>query len=297
MSKLKCRELPTQDRLRELFDYDNGELFNRTDRANSSIGSIATRQGHHAVVATVNGVVYNASRLIWVWHFGAIPEGLHVAHINKNVLDNRIANLRLATKAEIVRSAMTPNHNTSGYKGVCFCKNRNKWHTQIVVNYRTIHLGRFDTKEEAHAAYCVAAKKYFGEFANFGSPRQYDRPHQKDAPPSSGQMTGGAGATGMATMAQSANEANHNVSLTDQAPAVQVQEHYAHIAAKRQTEVVEAITGTRFCKRCAGHRKSDGGTYLRDALSRRYWVCQTCTNSFHGDRGDSASADAERVAP
>lgn len=123
------------------------------------------------------------------------------------------------------------------------------------------------------------------------------RASRKDAPPSSGQMTEGAGATGMDTMARGAKDANHNVALTDQALAAQVPEHGAHRAAKRQTEVVETVTGTRYCKRCAGHRKSDGGTYLSDAINRRYWVCQSCTDSYRAVRGDSVSADAGRAQP
>jgi hypothetical protein len=55
--------------------------------------------------------------------------------------------------------------NKSGYKGVSFVKDRNKWLASIKANYKSKFLGRFDTKEEAAIAYNEAAIRYFGEHA------------------------------------------------------------------------------------------------------------------------------------
>ena len=44
---------------------------------------------------------------------------------------------------------------------------RGRWRARIKTYGREVELGRFDTKEEAHAAYCRAATEYFGEFARF----------------------------------------------------------------------------------------------------------------------------------
>lgn len=92
----------------------------------------------------------------------------HVDHIDGNGLNNMRSNLRLATRTENVRNSKRPVTNTSGYKGVSWHKARNKWRATIQVNNKHIHLGLFDTPEEAYAAYCEAAIKYHGEFANFG---------------------------------------------------------------------------------------------------------------------------------
>lgn len=91
-----------------------------------------------------------------------------VDHINLNGLDNRRCNLRLATNTENQRNKSKQVNNTSGYKGVYWRKDSNKWVAQIKVDNEVRHLGRFDTPEEAHAAYCEAAKQLHGEFANFG---------------------------------------------------------------------------------------------------------------------------------
>lgn len=297
MSKRKSRELPTQARLQELFDYRDGELYHRKSRGRyARIGHVAGSCANgQRVLIGVDKNRFLASRLIWVWHFGCIPAGMEVNRINGDKSDNKIQNLRLASHTEVARCGSMRRNNTSGFKGVSFCKSTKRWAAVISVNYRNVFLGRFDTKEEAHAAYCAAADKYFGKFANFGTPRQYVRPPQKDAPPSSGQMTEGAGTTGRDTMAQGANEANHSVALTDQAPALQVPEHSAHRAAKRQTEVMEDVTGTRFCKRCAGHRKSNDGTYLSDVIIR-YWVCQACSEGYHTQRASCHSAEIKSDA-
>jgi len=48
---------------------------------------------------------------------------------------------------------------------VSFHKATGKWRSQIRVYGKRYHLGVFSTKEEAYAAYCDAARYYFGDFA------------------------------------------------------------------------------------------------------------------------------------
>ena len=59
-----------------------------------------------------------------------------------------------------------PSTNTSGYKGVGFHKQRNKWRARIMVDNKDISLGLYDTIEEAIKARKEAEIKYFGEFRN-----------------------------------------------------------------------------------------------------------------------------------
>lgn len=91
-----------------------------------------------------------------------------IDHINGNKLDNRRCNLREATHQQNNFNKPRLKRNTPGFKGVSYRKDIDKYRAYISVNYKQISLGCFDTPEEAHQAYCNAAKKYHGEFANFG---------------------------------------------------------------------------------------------------------------------------------
>lgn len=115
----------------------------------------------------INSKLYLAHRLAWRYVTGVWPEH-ELDHINCNRTDNRMANLREATHSENVKNTPMRKTNTSGYKGVTWHKHTGKWAAQIKVNSKHIHLGIFDTPEEAHAAYCEAAKKYHGLFAKIG---------------------------------------------------------------------------------------------------------------------------------
>lgn len=91
-----------------------------------------------------------------------------VDHANGNPLDNRRANLRLATRSQNMMNRSKNINNQSGFKGVIFHKESGKWRAVINANKKRHRLGLFDTPEEAHAAYCKAAEFLHGEFANFG---------------------------------------------------------------------------------------------------------------------------------
>ncbi len=96
------------------------------------------------------------------------PNGLFTDHINGNGLDNQKNNLRFCTTAQNIRNRGLAVNNKSGYKGVHFSKSTNRWIAQIrIPNRKTqLRLGSFKTVEEGYAAYCDAAKKYHGDFAN-----------------------------------------------------------------------------------------------------------------------------------
>jgi hypothetical protein len=55
--------------------------------------------------------------------------------------------------------------NESGLKGVKWHRGAKKWQSRIFFQGKEIYLGLFKTPQEAHAAYCKAAKELFGEFA------------------------------------------------------------------------------------------------------------------------------------
>lgn len=89
-----------------------------------------------------------------------------VDHINHNGLDNRKCNLRICNNSQNLCNCNLPKNNKSGHKGVYWESTRNKWNTQITLNGKCVHLGRFDNIEDAIKARNDAAKKYYKEFAN-----------------------------------------------------------------------------------------------------------------------------------
>jgi hypothetical protein len=91
------------------------------------------------------------------------PKGMDVDHINGNPLDNRKENLRVCTHSENKRNTKKFKNNTTGYKGVSIKKD--KFQVKISHDYKQVHIGLFNTVEEAVKAYNEAALKYHGEFA------------------------------------------------------------------------------------------------------------------------------------
>lgn len=93
------------------------------------------------------------------------PDGMVVDHIDGDKLNNRRNNLRICKHSENLRNASISSSNTSGFKGVCFDKSRNKWSANITVNGKHHYLGRYDTPEEAAEEYDKAASIFYGKYA------------------------------------------------------------------------------------------------------------------------------------
>lgn len=85
-------------------------------------------------------------------------------HINGNGLDNRKANLRPASHSQNQFNCRVHSRNTSGFKGVTKATGKKPWIANIGISGRIQHLGSFSTPEEAHEAYCTAAREAAGEF-------------------------------------------------------------------------------------------------------------------------------------
>ena len=88
------------------------------------------------------------------------PEGKPcVDHIDGNKLNNHVSNLRWATRSENQHN----RHSKKQFKGIF--RSRGRWMAHIKVGDKRLHLGCFDTAEEAYWAYCAAAAFYFDDFA------------------------------------------------------------------------------------------------------------------------------------
>lgn len=105
-----------------------------------------------------------AHRLAWFYVHGDWPEA-EVDHINCDPSDDRISNLRLATRGQNCANSRTPRHNRSGLKGVSWDATRQKWMAFSCMGGRFKNLGRYATKSEASAAYLQYAASIYGAFA------------------------------------------------------------------------------------------------------------------------------------
>lgn len=175
--------LPDQSYLCECLSYDpkNGLLRwkerplshfpkpgRRIDRtwntkfANRIAGSL-NQSGY--ILLKLDGKSWKAHRIIYKLVTGEEPPET-IDHKNKNTADNRWVNLRPAAKTENCQNAKSQVDRWSKLKGVHL--KHGKIFSQICVNNKVIRLGYFSSEEEAHAAYCKAARLYHGEFWNSG---------------------------------------------------------------------------------------------------------------------------------
>lgn len=152
----------TQQRLKEVLDYDpDSGVFTwkiaharARDRAG---GTHTNEEGYRRI--KIDGQLHREHRLAWLYIHGEMPEGL-IDHVNGIRSDNRACNLRLANKSLNAGNSRRRKNNSTGTKGVGRLP-YGKWCAKLAGK----HLGSFDTKEEAAAAYATAARSYFGEFA------------------------------------------------------------------------------------------------------------------------------------
>jgi hypothetical protein len=158
------------DLLNEFFLYSEGKLFwKKSPHPRIRVGTEAGSYTSGYINIEFFKKVLKAHRIVWVMHFGVIPKGLVVDHINGISTDNSIGNLRLASKNQNSRNSVKRANTKSKYKGVSWHARQQKWNAVIQVDGIRHLIASFDTEKEAHKAYCEVAKEIFGEFFNDGN--------------------------------------------------------------------------------------------------------------------------------
>jgi len=154
------KTLPKQERLKELFNYnpERGELTWRISKsfrrpAGQTAGGL---NGCGYPTVRVNNKAYLAHRIIWKLVTGEEPDVID--HINRIRNDNRISNLRNCTTADNASNRGISKANSSGIKGVNWKKDKAKWHCQITMKGRAIHLGDYVCPLLAGLRFKVAEK-------------------------------------------------------------------------------------------------------------------------------------------
>lgn len=163
----KYKPLPSVEELSHWFSYDpiTGDLVWLRNRGRGRAGvRVGARNLSGYLITCLGGEWHYIHRIIWKMVYGEDPSG-EIDHANLDTTDNRLENLRMATRAQQTQNQSKTSRNTSGYKGVSFRANRGTWLAQIQVNGVYKYLGSYATAEQAKEAYDAAAEHYFGEYA------------------------------------------------------------------------------------------------------------------------------------
>lgn len=147
-------------------DYNLRWKIDRRHCKKDSLAGSLNSDGYSQI--TVNGSNYYVHRIAYmmIHSLDSLDSNIILDHIDGNRSNNRPENLRIATKSTNGMNRGKQSNNTSGFKGVSFRKDVNKWLAKITKNGKAYHVGLFDTKEKAALAYCQAASEIHGEFSN-----------------------------------------------------------------------------------------------------------------------------------
>ena len=151
-------QIVTHDQLLDILTYDpvTGEFWRngKTYKANCKEGYVQIRifnrlyYGHHLA-----------------WFYIHKEWAIELDHIDRNRSNNRIHNLRKATRSQNLINASLRTDNVSGHTGVAFALREGKWRARINKDGIETHIGYFFSREEAIAARRKVAMQLYGEFA------------------------------------------------------------------------------------------------------------------------------------
>ena len=164
-----AKRTPPRQLLQQVFVYKDGKLFWKESKsgvkANTEAG-LVSEKGYRRI--KIFGKTHMAHRLVWAYHHDDVPDWLD--HADENKLNNRLENLRPATKIQNGYNISNRKNNKSGVKGVYFCKKSKKWIAELSVNKQIKRVGYFDDIELAELVVCEARSLYHGQFASAGRP-------------------------------------------------------------------------------------------------------------------------------
>lgn len=178
------REYPTAEYIRQIIKYNSADgsftwlarnesqftsgkraaaincaIWN-SKHAGKKAGGVS-KDGYYKI--RIDDWLYLGHRIAWIYYHGSPADG-DIDHINMDVSDNRIANLRAASRSQNMANTKAHKDSQTGVKGVYLDKRRCTYNARICVNGSTISLGAFRDLSDAIKAYEVASIKYFGDY-------------------------------------------------------------------------------------------------------------------------------------
>ena len=151
----------TQERLKELFVYQDGQFIDRKTNAEKALVPITNHHRYYRLV--VDGKAHAFHRMVYLYHKGCLPK--IIDHIDNDRTNNRIENLREVTQQQNCLNRVAHKNNRSGYKNVYWDKAMSKWCALVNVYGKRKIFGYFDDVELAGLVAEEARDKFHGEFA------------------------------------------------------------------------------------------------------------------------------------
>jgi HNH endonuclease len=160
--QIKIDDTVNAEIVRELLSYDSltGILSWKKRRKSCKPGAKAGShhiQGYERI--SINYKRFLVHRICWLHFYGTWPTA-EIDHINRNKKDNRIINLREATRSENDQNKVAQKNSKSGIRGVNWDKSRQLWEARITLNGKTVFRGRFDRIDDAVNAITEARRKF-----------------------------------------------------------------------------------------------------------------------------------------
>jgi HNH endonuclease len=155
----------TQEYLKQLFEYQNGNLV----RKSTGKAAICNIGKHRYKRITIDGKAYSLHRIIYLWNHGYLPK--IIDHIDGNKENNCIENLREATQQQNCVNRKHHSNSKSPYKNVYLqppTKNaawKRNWVVSLMVNSKRKYIGSFEDLELADLVATEARDLYHGQFA------------------------------------------------------------------------------------------------------------------------------------
>lgn len=155
----------------DVFRYEDGNLYwsikKRGLRHNRPIGWI--NKGYVWIRSNLFPKQLSMHRVIWEMHYGAIPTNAVIDHIDRNPLNNKIENLRIATRSQNSMNAKGKSGRKSNFpKNVYKDSEYNgivRYRAQVCVNGKLIRVGGFKTVDDAEQAAIKLVKNHHGDFS------------------------------------------------------------------------------------------------------------------------------------
>lgn len=157
----------SQSYVKETFDYVDGELFWKESKGKVKAGDKAgwaVNDTYRAV--QLDGERYYEHIIVWILHNGPVPVGMFVDHVKpEESMNNRISNLRLASRSENNCNRRLFKNNKSGVKGVRWLPRDRMWQVRVTHQGKVYYGGCFSELADATEAVTKLREKLHGKFA------------------------------------------------------------------------------------------------------------------------------------